>query len=324
MTFAVADLDRVHEARARFGIHRQAVYQDVHRFRKIHIQQRFRRREFVHPSGLVQAIETALLQFQQTLTRCVRGRRSRGLLARSFRSARHSRRRDAKLIKNVKPPPRWQQQNTCGDFIRAVLANLCAALDAERLPASREQQPQIIINLRGGRHRRARIACGIFLANCYRWSNPGDFVHVRLFHALEELPRVSRERFDIAALAFRINRVESQRGFARAAHAGDDSDGVVRNVYRDVFEVMDAGAPDAQGVLFRLRNVRRCGDLFSRQSEAQTAGFESTAQTSNYKAAVKREQTSTLRSSIGGIGIRYATRAAMSRNLADAGACGAL
>ena len=41
-----------------------------------------------------------------------------------------------------------------------------------------------------------------------------DAVHLRLVHAVEELPRVWRESFDVTPLAFGVERVERERAFA--------------------------------------------------------------------------------------------------------------
>ena len=46
-----------------------------------------------------------------------------------------------------------------------------------------------------------------------------DAVHLRLVHAVEELPRVGREGLDVAPLAFGEERVEGKRTLARTAQA---------------------------------------------------------------------------------------------------------
>ena len=43
-----------------------------------------------------------------------------------------------------------------------------------------------------------------------------DQVDVGLFHELQKLPRVRRERLDVAALALGVERVEGERALARA------------------------------------------------------------------------------------------------------------
>jgi hypothetical protein len=54
------------------------------------------------------------------------------------------------------------------------------------------------------------------------------------------LSRVSRKRFDVAALAFGIERIERQAGFAGAGDAAHDRDGVMRNHKINVLKVMYA------------------------------------------------------------------------------------
>jgi len=49
-----------------------------------------------------------------------------------------------------------------------------------------------------------------------------DLFDIRLFDAVEELARVGGKRFDIAALPFRIERVERERGLARAGKPRHD------------------------------------------------------------------------------------------------------
>ena len=71
-----------------------------------------------------------------------------------------------------------------------------------------------------------------------------DLVDRRLLHALEELAGIGRERFDVAPLAFGVDRVERERGFAGARNAGDDGELVVRNREREVLEVVEACAAD--------------------------------------------------------------------------------
>ena len=56
----------------------------------------------------------------------------------------------------------------------------------------------------------------------------------RLVHAVEELARVRREGLDVAALAFGVQRVEHQRGLARARHAGHHDELAQRDVEVEV------------------------------------------------------------------------------------------
>ena len=66
--------------------------------------------------------------------------------------------------------------------------------------------------------------------------------------AVEELPGLGGQAFDLAALAFGVQGVEGQRGFARAAQAGDDHQAVAGNGQVDVLQIVLAGADDFDGV----------------------------------------------------------------------------
>ena len=163
-----------------------------------------------------------------------------------------------------------QREDAIGEFIGRIAADFAAALDTEGLATAGEEESQVIVDFGGGGDRGARVTGGIFLADSDGRSDAGDFVDFRLFHALKELARVGGEGFDVAALAFRVDSVERERGFAGTADAGDDCKGVVRDVYRDVFEVVHAGAADTQNFLL----FQNGGDGFVRcQREAQTARF---------------------------------------------------
>ncbi len=76
----------------------------------------------------------------------------------------------------------------------------------------------------------ARRAHGVRLVDRDRGRDAVDAVHLRLVHAVEELPRVRRERLDVAPLPFRVHGVERERRLARAAHARHDDELVERQV----------------------------------------------------------------------------------------------
>ena len=69
-----------------------------------------------------------------------------------------------------------------------------------------------------------------------------DQIDVGLLHLLEKLARVGRQRLDVAALPFGVNRVEGERRLARARQPGDDRELVPRNIDVDIAKVMNAGA----------------------------------------------------------------------------------
>ena len=71
-------------------------------------------------------------------------------------------------------------------------------------------------------------------------------VDVGLLHHLEELARIGAERLDVAALPLGVDGVEGERGFARAAEAGDHRQGLARDVDVDILEIVLARAADGK------------------------------------------------------------------------------
>ncbi len=61
--------------------------------------------------------------------------------------------------------------------------------------------------------------------------------------------RRRRGDLDVAALAFGVDGVEGERGFARTADAADDGEGVVRDVDVDALEVVGPGSADGDLIL---------------------------------------------------------------------------
>ncbi|MNN85669.1 hypothetical protein D3C81_2029880 [compost metagenome] len=71
-----------------------------------------------------------------------------------------------------------------------------------------------------------------------------DQVDVRFFHQLQKLARISRQRFDVTTLAFRIERIEGQGRLAGAGQAGDHDQLVAGQIQIDVLEVVRTRTSD--------------------------------------------------------------------------------
>ena len=110
---------------------------------------------------------------------------------------------------------------------------------------AREQQPQVIVDLGDRADGRARVVRGGLLLDRDRRRQALDQVDVGLLHQLQELPRVGRQRLDVAALAFGVQRVERERGLAGTGETGDHDQPLARQVEIDVLQVVGAGAADA-------------------------------------------------------------------------------
>ena len=109
---------------------------------------------------------------------------------------------------------------------------------------AREQQAHIVVDLGDRAHRRARVARGGLLLDGDRRGQALDVIDVRLFHHLQELPRIGREAFHVAALAFRVDRVEGKRRLAGAGEPRDHHQLVARQLDIHAFEIVFAGAFD--------------------------------------------------------------------------------
>src|SRR5579871_1221057 len=100
-------------------------------------------------------------------------------------------------------------------LVHRVLADARSALRAERLADSRKQKPQEIKALGRSGDGGTRIPAAILLPDGYGRRDAIDLIHLRLFHALQKLPRIGRHRFHISPLPFRVDRIESKRRLAR-------------------------------------------------------------------------------------------------------------
>ena len=117
-----------------------------------------------------------------------------------------------------------------------------------RFADAREEQAEIVVNFGRRANRGARVAAQALLLDGNRGGQAFDGFHVRLVHLLQKLPRISRQRLDVAALAFGVNRVERERRFARSARPRNHDELVAGNVKIDIFEI----------VLFRASNADLC------------------------------------------------------------------
>src|SRR5439155_16653338 len=125
---------------------------------------------------------------------------------------------------------RRQRQNPVNNVAGGLVSDRLAAGRTMRLPDVREQQAQVVINLRSGRDGRPGIRAGTALLDGNGRRQSFDEVHLRLLRLVEELARVSGERLDVFALAFRKDGVERERRFAGTTQSGDHDQLVARDV----------------------------------------------------------------------------------------------
>jgi len=126
-----------------------------------------------------------------------------------------------------------------------------------RLTDRRKKNAQVVVNLGRRRDCRSWIGAGTALLDRDRWGKSFDEIHVRLFHLIEELPRVSGETFDVTALALGVESVEGERRFPGTAQTRDDHQLLPRDFHVEVLQIVLARTTD-------LDNLRRHRDDKSR------------------------------------------------------------
>ena len=113
-----------------------------------------------------------------------------------------------------------------------------AAFRTMRQPDGRIKQSKVVVDFCDGADRGTRAAAGGFLLDGNGGAQSIDGVHIGALHLIEELACVGGERLDIAALALGIDGIEGERGLARTAQAGDDGQGVARDLDVNVLQVV--------------------------------------------------------------------------------------
>ena len=115
-------------------------------------------------------------------------------------------------------------------------------LDAE----TRVEETEVLGDLGDGRDGGLAGAARDALFNRDGGWDAGEAVDGGARELFDELSRVGRHRFHEAALAFGEDDVEGEGGFAGAGDAGDDGELAVQNREREIFEIVLAGAFDAE------------------------------------------------------------------------------
>ena len=152
---------------------------------------------------------------------------------------------------------------------------------------ARPQQPHVVVDLGDGADGRARVVRGGLLLDRDGGREAVDLVDVRLLHHLQELARIGRERFDVAALALGIDGVEGERGFARARQAGEHHQLVARDFDVDVLEIVLARAADRDHA-GAVGDPWRRGRLLSNRSFMRSVGAVRSARARKSRRSLSR------------------------------------
>ena len=136
------------------------------------------------------------------------------------------------------------RQQRIDHLLRGLRADQRAALRTMRDAGAGEEQSQIVVDLGDGADRRTRVAVRGLLVDRHGGAQALDEIDIRLVHLPQELAGVGRQRFHVAALALREQRVERQRGLAGTGQAGEHHHAVARHLQVHVLQVVFASALD--------------------------------------------------------------------------------
>ena len=149
------------------------------------------------------------------------------------------------------PHQRSQQQDSpAGIVLAEELHDLLLGIFHHRLARSpgigitgtRIEKTQVIIDLRGRSDGGARILVRSLLIDTDDGRQARNLVHIRPFHASEEVAGIGRESLYVASLPFGKDGVEGQGTLAGTRQSSDDGQTLAR--YRDIniLQVVDASA----------------------------------------------------------------------------------
>ena len=137
------------------------------------------------------------------------------------------------------------RQQLSTNRLRRIVPHCQRRLLVEELRRARVEQLQMIVQLGHCADGRARAAHRVGLVDGDGRRHAIDPVHGGSVHAVEKLPRIGAEGFDIAPLAFGIQGVEDQTRFARAARPRHDRHLAGADIEVEILQVMLPRAADA-------------------------------------------------------------------------------
>jgi hypothetical protein len=165
---------------------------------------------------------------------------------------------------------RGQVHDLVHDLLRGLLGHGAAAVVAGQPPDASPEDAQVVVDLRDRADGRAGVAAGRLLLDGDGGGEAADGVVERLVHLPEELPGIGVEALDVAALPFRVERVEGQGRLAGAGHAREDHQLLLGDLHGDVLEVVLACASDDDAIEFH-----RLGGFLGRRTRAANLLFYS-------------------------------------------------
>ena len=147
--------------------------------------------------------------------------------------------------------PIRQVEDTVDHLLHALGQNRNSTIRAFQRADGRPQQTEVVVDLRHRADGRPRVTRGGLLLDGNGRRKPFDGIDVRLFHLVEKLAGVGRQRFHVASLTFGKERVEGQRRLAGTGDPSDHDHPVAWNGNVDVGQVVLARTANDDLVLHR-------------------------------------------------------------------------
>ena len=148
------------------------------------------------------------------------------------------------------------------DRFRRIVLHRLGADPVKQLSRPGKHQFEVVVQLRHGAHGGAAGAHRVGLVDGDGRGHALDLIHCRFVHAVQELARVGRKSLYIAPLAFCVQRVKDQAGFARTAGACDHGQFAGANVQVQVFEIVLPRSANADGSLGHSDALQSRGAAF--------------------------------------------------------------
>ena len=172
----------------------------------------------------------------------------------------------ALAVLRLAAPAAWPSSSAAASSSSSTISaaeradDLAAAQVAALLAGARVEHAQVVVDLGDRADRRARVGRGRLLLDGDGRRQAAELLVLGLLHLPEELPRIGRQRLDVAALPLGVERVERQRRLARPRHAGEHHQRALGDLQLIDGEVVLARAPhdDEVGLVGPAPGVDRC------------------------------------------------------------------
>ena len=130
------------------------------------------------------------------------------------------------------------------NLVTGLGANRLVAIGAVRGSQTSNQNPQVVVNFGDGSDSTPRRRPKILLFDRDRWREPFNLFDFWFFQLIDELPRVGAKAFDVASLAFGVNRIHRHRRLTTSRRPGEHGHLVAFDVHVDRTQAMLFSASD--------------------------------------------------------------------------------